>query len=343
MAGAREILAAAERRLSAAGVPSAAREAAELLGAVWGRPWMDLYLEKGAPPAEALARFEAMVARRARREPLQHVLGFVDFAGSRFAVGPGVLVPRPETETLVETGEAECRRHLAGSGERGQGSDPFSVLELCCGSAAVLLALRARRKAEAGRLRWIGADLSADALDWGIKNRQQLETRAPNPETGTPSPEPRNQDPQPWAPGSGPRVPDPGFRVPGSVRFLLCDLASAFRDAAFDLVLCNPPYIPSGEIPSLAPEIRAFEPHAALDGGSDGLAFYRRLAAEVPRILVPGGALLAEIGNGQEIAVEELFRSAGWMGIAFLPDFSGVPRVLSARRIPHVPGEGRRG
>ena len=104
-----------------------------------------------------------------------------------------------------------------------------------------------------------------------------------------------------------------------------------FGKGAFDLLVSNPPYIPSGEIPTLQEEVRRFDPHQALDGGADGLDFYRMLAREAATLLAPGGQLMVEFGDGQEKAITAIFEGQNWIVDPPLDDYSGRPRILAAR------------
>lgn len=118
--------------------------------------------------------------------------------------------------------------------------------------------------------------------------------------------------------------------VSGAVRFVQGDLAAPFADALFDCVVANPPYVASTEIPSLAPEIRDWEPRLALDGGPDGLDFYRRIGREVPRVLCPGGRLLVEVGAVQSAEVGRILRETGWVLLGVVRDDAGIERVIEA-------------
>lgn len=265
----------ASARLTAAGVPDAPRDARLLLAHARGLPPDRLTLHMADPLVpEALARFEALVAARARRAPVSHLTGQRLFWGRRFAVTPDVLDPRPETETLVALALAE----------------PFSrVLDLGTGSGCILLSLLADRPGATG----LGVDVSAAALQVAQRNAEAL--------------------------GLGGRA---AFR---------CSDWCADVAGQFDLIVSNPPYIALAEMPGLSPEVRDHEPHLALTDGADGLAAYRRIAAQAPGHLAPGGRLLLEIGPTQGAAVAGLMRDAGLAGVSVHPDLDGRDRVVLAR------------
>ena len=193
-------------------------------------------------------RYRSWIARRAAREPFAYIVAHAEFWSLDFVVGPAVLIPRADSETLIE---AVTQRFA-------DPEQPVRVLDIGVGSGCLLLALLHQFPIAQG----VGTDTSADALavarlnaeGLGLANRARLELSS-------------------WAQGvAGP----------------------------FDIVLSNPPYICSGDIAGLEPEVARFEPRAALDGGPDGLDAYRALLPEIPPLLAPGGALFLEIGKGQE-------------------------------------------
>ncbi|MEI9886886.1 MAG: peptide chain release factor N(5)-glutamine methyltransferase [Rhizomicrobium sp.] len=229
---------------------------------------------------EISARFETYIARRAAREPLAYITGAKEFWSLNFAVGPGVLIPRPDSETIIESA-LRCYPDRAA---------PLSILDLGSGSGCLLVAALHEYPHAHG----VGIDSSPEALAWARRNvaAHKLEDRATLIETG-------------WLEEASP---------------------------GFDLVLANPPYIPAGDIAGLQPEVALYEPHAALDGGPDGLDAYRALAPRIARLLNPAGHAFLEIGQGQGDAVATLLRAAGLQVPAVNPDFSGIPRVAVAKR-----------
>jgi release factor glutamine methyltransferase len=232
-------------------------------------------------PAEA-DRLGALLARRLAHEPVSRILGTKEFWSLPLRVTPAVLVPRPETETVVETALAVIERTGAPR-----------IADLGVGSGAILLALLSELPGAAG----IGTDRDPHALAVARDNAERL--------------------------GLAKRA-----------GFVACDFGAAIAGRC-DLVVANPPYIPTPDIATLAPDVRDFDPMPALDGGHDGLAAYRVIAADARRLLAPGGWLAVEIGIGQAEAVTALLAGGGLV-IAGAPrrDLAGVPRVILARHNP---------
>jgi release factor glutamine methyltransferase len=231
-------------------------------------------------PAEAAA-LEASVARRLAHEPVARILGTWEFWSLPLRVTPDVLVPRPETETVVEA--------VLGVVER---SRPLLLADLGVGSGAILLALLSELPAAFG----IGTDRDPAALGVARDNAQRL--------------------------GLADRA-----------GFVACDFGAAIAGAC-DVVVSNPPYIPTPDIAALAADVRDYDPRAALDGGPDGLSAYRAIAADAARLLAPGGWLAVEIGVDQDAAVSELLATRG-LAIVGAPrrDLAGCPRVVTARKV----------
>lgn len=226
------------------------------------------------------AAIAALGERRLAHEPVARIVGFKEFWSLRLLVDASTLVPRPETETVVEA-------TLAAIDAAGPRSRPLSIADLGTGSGAILLALLSELPNAIG----VGTDASVGTLTVARENARRL-----------------------------------GL---SRARFLVCDMASALR-GPFDIIVSNPPYIVSSEIAALASDVRDFDPRAALDGGADGLAFYRSIAAAAPALLGPGGALIVELGAGQSQAVSELFAKGGLVPLPPRPDLTGIPRALVA-------------
>jgi release factor glutamine methyltransferase len=272
----RVILGDAALRLSMAGVDSPRLDARLLLAhAMNVRP--DSLVGSIAVPADALAEFEAMLARRILREPLAYINGSKEFWSLDFDVGPGVLVPRPETETLVEA-VLKCVP---------QKSAAMDILDLGTGTACLPIAVLS----EYPNARAVAVEASAEALTWANRNidKHGLAARC------------RLQQ------GNWEDVPA----------------------ASADVILSNPPYIRSGDIPTLAPEVRKFEPVSALDGGPDGLDAYRSLAPLIARLLKPDGMALLEIGRGQEAKVSALMEGQNLSIAAIFTDLAGIERCIA--------------
>jgi release factor glutamine methyltransferase len=234
--------------------------------------------------AQEIDALDALAARRIAHEPVARIVGTREFWSLALAVSPAVLVPRPDTETVVEA----ARDAVTASGGRQR---PLRVLDIGTGTGALLLALLTELPAATG----VGTDISEAALAVARDNaaRLALDTRC---------------------------------------AFVVCDIAQGV-DGPFDLVVSNPPYIASAEIATLAPDVRDYDPRLALDGGPDGLAAYRAIAADAKRLLAPDGMLVVELGAGQEDAVARLFTQAGLAVPApARKDLGGIARALLARR-----------
>jgi len=268
--------------LEAGGIETARPEAEWLLAGILGVERFALYLD----PARRLStptvtRYLALIERRAAREPLQYLLGWEDFHGLRLAVTPDVLVPRPETEGLVEWAVEVL----------GGRPDPV-VADLGTGSGAIACAIaRALPAAEV-----LAVEVSVGALAVASRNVREL-------------------------------------ALSSRVRLLAGDLFAPLGSipASLDLVVANPPYLPSAVIPSLPPEVSRHEPRAALDGGPDGMAVIRRIVAGAPTVLKPGGWLLMEIGEEQAGRLASLMAAEGFSGIRARRDWNGVERYIGGR------------
>lgn len=236
-----------------------------------------------------LDRYRSFLARRASGAPVAYILGYKEFWGRRFAVDERVLVPRPETELLVETAFA------LGDGAERERAGPVRVHEAFCGSACVAISIAA------DRLAWevSASDISAQALAVAAANAAALL---------------------------------PADRSGGRPIFTLSDSLSAV-DASFDLIVANPPYVPSAEVDLLLDEGWS-EPRLALDGGSDGLEAYRRLVPEASRRLVPGGWLVVEADGAQAADLRGIFADSGFVDVDNAPDLAGIIRITRGR-IPY--------
>ena len=219
-------------------------------------------------------QYRKALEQRAVHVPLQHLLGYQDFMGLRFQVNEHVLIPRQDTEILVE----EAMRYL---------HDGMRILDLCTGSGCILLSLLHYSNDCEGT----GVDISKEALQVAALNAELLGIKAD---------------------------------------FLKSDLYEKVT-GKFDLLVSNPPYIERKVIPTLMEEVREYDPYIALDGGEDGLDFYRRIIGGAQDYLERGGQILMEIGSGQAKAVSELLREAGFKEIDVCRDFAGLDRVVSGR------------
>jgi len=258
------------------GIENARLEAEWLLCAATGLDRVGLYLNFEKPlNDDELAAYRIMVARRGRREPLQHILGTQEFCGLEFEVSPDVLIPRHETETLVN--ESLARMPAA-----------QSLLDIGTGSGCIAVALACRLPGASVT----AVDISSAALVVARRNAE---------------------------------------RNGVAIEFLLGSLLEPVAGRHFDLIISNPPYIPSSDIETLESEVRDFDPRTALDGGADGLDVYRAMIPDAAARLNPGGWLLVEVGIGQAADVAQMFRAACVYGEPIITcDGAGVERVVGA-------------
>lgn len=260
------------QKLKEAGISEAELDSWYLLEKVTG---VDKAAYYGNPDKELKEEewnaYLSFLNERENRVPLQYILEEQVFYGRTFYVNPQVLIPRWETEALVEEAKQRCK---------WQGR----VLELCTGSGCVILSLKKERP----DIEAVGSDISRGALQVARKNAKELEAE---------------------------------------VFFLQSDLFEKV-EKKFDLILANPPYIPTEEISFLEPEVRLFEPHLALDGKEDGLSFYRRIIEEGRKYLNNQGYLLFEIGYNQGEVVSQEMKKAGFVEVEIKKDLAGLDRII---------------
>ena len=270
-------------KFQAAGLDSPQLDARLLVGHALGLDQAAL-LASGARTlnADEETAIAALANRRLAHEPVARIVGTKEFWSLELRIDEATLVPRPETETVVEAALAAIDLH----GSRGHAS---RIADLGTGSGAILLALLSELKTAFG----VGGDLNPRALVMARDNARRLGLHR--------------------------------------AAFVACDLAAALR-GPFDLIVSNPPYIASGDIATLAPEVRLFDPRLALDGGTDGLNFYRAIAAAAPALLAPEGTVVVEIGAGQAEPVAAIFAAAGLAPSAARPDLNNMPRALVASK-----------
>lgn len=298
-------------RLRQAGIAEAKLDAWYLLEYVTGTSRATYFADSERPlnPAEEEQYFE-WIGQREKRIPLQHLTGVQEFMGLDFLVNEQVLIPRQDTEILVETALELVRDPLW---KKGKAKDGIHILDLCTGSGCILLSVlrflleergsfSGRRPDEdalhtcagespkpgEGKVTGVGIDLSGKALELARKNGERLQIQA---------------------------------------EFYQSDLFERV-EGTYDLILSNPPYIPTAEISGLQEEVRVHDPVLALDGGRDGLSFYRRILKEVCRYLTVGGYLAFEIGAGQAADVGAMMRSAGFRQVTVRQDLAGLDRVV---------------
>ncbi len=259
-------------RLTEAKVPEAELDARLLLEEVCGTDRNDLLVhgDKEVPP-EQCDRYVEYIQRRQKREPLQQITGYQEFMGLRFKVTPDVLIPRQDTETLVE----EVMRYL---------HDGMHLLDMCTGSGCILLSLLKYSNDCEGT----GCDISEKALKVAEENAEMLSLNA---------------------------------------SFVQSNLFENIS-GKYEFIVSNPPYIPTGVIPTLMEEVRDYEPVSALDGREDGLYFYREIVEKAGEYLYPGGMLFFEIGYDQAEKVSSLMREAGYQEVTVCKDLAGLDRVV---------------
>jgi release factor glutamine methyltransferase len=246
-----------------------------LLAHVFNLKRMDLLLHGEEPaPDEGSSRYIELVMQRAGHIPLQHITGTQEFMGLEFDVTEDVLIPRQDTEVLVEEVLKIC------NGKR--------VLDMCTGSGCIIISLSKLSELQKA----IGVDLSGKALEIAVKNANKHKVE---------------------------------------IEFLQSDLFDLV-DESYDVIVSNPPYIPTGEIESLMPEVKNHEPLAALDGSMDGLLFYRKITSASMKHLNNGGFLYFEIGHNQGEEVKHILQEEGFTDVTIKKDLSGLDRVVFAKR-----------
>ena len=303
--------------LAKKGVESPRLQTELLLAHLLKMPRMKLYLnfDRVLTPAETDALRE-LIKRRGLREPLQHITGSTSFCGHEIAVNRHVLVPRPETEMLAELGcefLAERRapaRQVDVSVERAElvlGAP--TALDFCTGSGCIAIALAAK----CPEAKMVATDISAEALALAKENAE------------------RNNVAERIEFQQG-----DGFAALSAVGQASSLSSSETKTTGwkpvplFDLIVSNPPYISSAEIATLEPEVRDFDPRAALDGGADGLEFYRLIASQASAFLKPAGKVMVEFGDGQAEAIRKIFEAEKWIVEAVKEDYSQRARILVA-------------
>ncbi len=268
------------------GIESPRLDAEVLLAAVLGKDRMHLYVHFDEPlEAAELAQFRVHVKERGAHTPLAYVLGTREFMGMDFRVTRDTLIPRPDTEVLVQSGIDFLRARA------GAGMEALRIADLGTGSGAVALSILCHTDA----VRADAVDISPRAAAVARENAQRL--------------------------GMAERC-----------AVYEGDLLAPLAGRTYDMILSNPPYIPSADIAGLMPEVRCCEPHLALDGGADGLSFYRRIMAEAPALLKDGGAIAVEVGIGQAQDVAVLAEAhPRIVRTEVRRDLAGIARVVIGR------------
>ncbi len=226
--------------------------------------------------------FEAYISKRAEKEPVAYISGKAWFMSMEFSVDESTLIPRPETEELVEEVLAALKNIP---------SEKIKILDLCTGSGCIGIAAANYDN----RVTAILSDFNPACVNIAKNNVQK-------------------------------------HGLVNRVSVIESDLYKGIPKNKFDIITANPPYIPSGNISDLEEDVRLYEPMAALDGGKDGLSFYRKIISETPEYLKPTGCLVLEIGIGQSDAVKHILLANSFTEISIKKDISGIPRIITAKR-----------
>jgi release factor glutamine methyltransferase len=280
----RHLLSEASRRLEKAGADTPLMESQLLLGIVTGRSRLEILrdVDAAVTPEEA-HKFDELVKRRVLREPLAYLRGTQEFYGLTFEVSPAVLVPRPETELLVDLAI-----------EKLKNKPNLTLVDVGTGSGCIAVAAAVQLP----HLRVIAVDISPEALKVAERNAISNAVRA-------------------------------------RIQFIQSDLLQDFSPESADMVVANPPYIPSNEVSLLQPEVRNFEPRLALDGGLDGFAIHYRLIKQAAIVLKQGGWLGIEVAIGQARKLSAKLRQDGWNKVQIIKDLAGIDRVVIGEKPDH--------
>ena len=314
-----EVLRWAREYLSHLNVPEPYMEGEYLLMHVLGCQRKDLLIHpERVLTSDEVKRFSGVIERRGRREPSQYILGEVEFRGLLFKVNREVLIPRPETELLVEEAvnsvcSGDTILNLQEIKYGVHGIKDVTVLDLCTGSGCIAICIAKELKetipltpplikGERGGLRVYAVDISAGAIAVAQENARR-------------------------------------HGVKDKIQFLVGDMFKAVEplklEGKIDLIVSNPPYVSKEAMERLQPEIKGYEPVLALYGGEDGLDFYRRIIQEAPRYLKQQGGLIMESGFNQAGHVRNLFeKEEVFSGIEVKRDLAGIERIIKASYLP---------
>jgi release factor glutamine methyltransferase len=271
------------------GIEDAIREAEIILINCIGIDRMVLYRDNPIINKSQDEKIENFLKRRSKREPLQYIIGYVDFYGLKIKVGNGVLIPRPETELLVEEAKKAIKRDSLGV---------MHILDLCTGSGCLALALAK----EFPSAKVYGTDVSKVAIQYAKENAE--------------------------------------LNCINNVTFLEGNLFNPVAQfvmlqasrITFDIIVSNPPYIKRDDIRNLQPEIKEWEPVEALDGGKDGLDYYRVIIPEAKDYLNKGGYLMLEIGVNQSEEIKRIAEETGFVNISLIRDYAGIERIFIVKK-----------
>ena len=267
-------------RLNSASIEEATSDVTLLFDYILGADRAFMFMHgNDAVPDDDYNKLINAVNIRGKRVPLQHITGFQNFMGLEFKVSKDVLIPRFDTECLVEEAMLVT-------------NDNDKVLDICTGSGCIIISLMNYKNGIEG----YGTDISEEALKLANENADRLCKPDNRPE------------------------------------FILSDLFADVKHTDFDVILSNPPYIKTSDIENLMIEVKDYDPYIALDGGEDGLLFYKEIAKKAPDYLKIGGYLLVEIGYDEGEAVKELFIQNGFDSVKIIKDLAGCDRVVSGRK-----------
>jgi release factor glutamine methyltransferase len=284
-----DLLRRSKEFLERLGFEDAAREAEMIIAHCFMTDRATLYKDNPEIPGELFTTIDGLLKRRAEREPLQYILGHVEFYGLKITLGHGVLIPRPETELLAEEAINTVKRQLLSVSKKSPHTSrftPLRLLDLCTGSGCLALVLAK----ECPEVQVYGTDTSETAIHFAKENA--------------------------------------GLNRINNVTFMQGSLFEPVKGLTFDLIVSNPPYIRRKDIKDLQPEIKNWEPHDALDGGEDGLDYYQSIIPAANNYLKQGGYLVLELGINQADAVKSIAGNAGLLDINLIKDYAGIDRIV---------------
>ena len=284
-----ELLRKSTEYLEQNGIDDALSEAEMLVFHAVTMDRLDAYIDNPEIRSADSAKVRRLLQRRIKGEPVQYIIGHIEFLGLCIRVGKGVLIPRPETELLVE----EVISAVSGqqSAVSSKTAKSLSLLDLCTGSGCIALSL-AREFPDA---EVYGTDLSKEALAYARKNAKANNIK--------------------------------------NTCFSQGSLFQPVKGKRFDIITANPPYIRRDEIETLQREVRDWEPVAALDGGMDGMDFYRAILSSAGGFLKPNGFIFLELGYDQAEGVQKIARAEGFREATVINDYAGIGRILVATQV----------
>lgn len=275
----KEALAVGSNILKSKGIQTPVREAGVLLAFIVNKDLSWIYAHPDKTLSDELeSRYMEAINKRSQRMPFQYISNRQEFMSLDFYVDKNCLIPRPDTETLVE-----AALHVI----KGYNS-PVRVLDIGTGSGAITVSVA-----------YYDKNTIIDAMDISEKALQIAAINAKN------------------------------HCVDDRIRLINADFLNFHTEQRYSVILSNPPYIPNDEIKSLMPEVAQYEPELALNGGQDGLMFYRAIASRATKLLTSDGTVLTEVGIGQDVQVKELFEKEGML-VSVHKDFAGINRVICA-------------